>query len=107
MRLGQHGLSKDPRPGGSIVIGTKKPTREVGPKSRVRITPSEPGHQITHDLSPVAARQKRRVDQPRSGDVVWIGGGEIERDQPTKAMADHHRALDTQLRARPRKVLGE
>ena len=106
MRLGPHGLIEEPRPGSSIVMGTKKP-RKVPAKSRVRITPSEPGHQITHDLSPVATRQKRRVDQHRSGDVVWIGAGEIERDQPTKAVADHHRALDAQLRARRRKVFGE
>ena len=49
----------------------------------------------------------RRVDQHRSGDMVWVGGREIERDQPTKAMADHQRALDPQLRARRRKVVGE
>ena len=39
--------------------------------------------------------------------MVWIRGGEIERDQSTEAMADHHRALNPQLRAHRRKVVGE
>ena len=84
MRLGQHDLLEDRGPGSGAVIGTKQ-TRKVGAKRRVRITPAEPGHLITHNLSPVATRQKRRVDQHRSANLARVGASEIERDQPTKA----------------------
>ena len=39
--------------------------------------------------------------------MVVVGGSAIERDQPAEAMSDHHRAVNPQLRAGPRKLGGE
>ena len=47
-------------------------------------------------------RQKRRVDQHRSGNTARVDGSKIERDQPAEAMADDwtlHRCTGRRRRA--------